>query len=132
MPVPFETNVCRMLICPSHYDVLRCRFATTVPVSTIIASRRVSLPRVCLLCCFSSCLLIYQESTHHGGNRYKHGGQRGWLRGVLSSSPMWDRRGRIKVGAFTAELGKWRQLPCTEEVRDTVYSTRFPFGMWVT
>lgn len=33
---------------------------------------------------------------------------------------MWDWGGRVKVGAFTAELGTWRNLPVAEEVRDDI------------
>ena len=66
----------------------------------------------------SSCLLASKGSSFQGDSRYKHGDQRGWLHGLLSSSPEWDWGGRLKVGAFTAELGTWRKLPPAEEVCD--------------
>lgn len=35
---------------------------------------------------------------------------------ALGSWPMWDWRGRLKIGAYTAELGKFHDSPGLEEV----------------
>ena len=96
-----------------------------VEVDTLLAVCIVSY----LVCRLLSCLLffscmpfiilcivayrVWQESTH------KNGAQAGWADSVLRSSPMWDWGGRIKLGAFTAELGTWRDIALAEEVGDT-------------
>lgn len=39
-----------------------------------------------------------------------------WFREAWGSSLRWDWRGQVKLGAYTAELCKWRDHPLCEEV----------------
>ena len=65
-------------------------------------------------------LLLRQNPSSTGGhvNTYNaaDGRDRHFL-DALGSWPTWDWRGRLKIGAYTAELGKSHDRPGLEEVR---------------
>lgn len=64
-------------------------------------------------------VLVRQNPSYTGGsvNAYTSAaGQGSQLWEAVGSWPMWDWRGRLKIGAYTAELGKHHDRPGLEEV----------------
>lgn len=87
-------------------------------------------------CVFPHPLLQSPSAQRGGANAYESSGRRdGRLRfwDALGSWPMWDWRGRLKIGAYTAELGKCNDdRPGLEEVGSRCYclgSQRFAVRM---